>query len=196
VKKFLDIMPPGAWGDDAARQAALELLPAEERNDVTESMTAVFANAGDIPKHVATAEALIADLREVHGGSIHIGSVGFCMGGGVSFALACGQSVDVAAVFYGRSPADDVLNSLTVPVLGCYGADDHGIVDDLPRVQQMTASDLFEPHIYPKIPHAFFNDTRGSYRVEAARDSWARTLSFFARHLAADPAVLADRVKV
>jgi carboxymethylenebutenolidase len=41
----------------------------------------------------------------------------------------------------------------------------------------------FEYHIYPGAPHAFFNDTRPSYRVDAARDAWARLLGFFAERL-------------
>jgi len=41
-----------------------------------------------------------------------------------------------------------------------------------------------EHHVYPAAPHAFFNNTRRSYRPTAARDAWARCLSFFARHLA------------
>jgi len=41
----------------------------------------------------------------------------------------------------------------------------------------------FEYHIYPDAPHAFFNDTRRSYRADAARDAWARCLMFFATHV-------------
>jgi carboxymethylenebutenolidase len=41
-----------------------------------------------------------------------------------------------------------------------------------------------EHRVYPAAPHAFFNDTRRSYRPAAARDAWARCLAFFARHLA------------
>jgi carboxymethylenebutenolidase len=37
--------------------------------------------------------------------------------------------------------------------------------------------------IYPDAPHGVFNDTRPSYRPEAARDTWARTLAFFAEVL-------------
>ena len=37
--------------------------------------------------------------------------------------------------------------------------------------------------IYPDAPHAFFNDTRDSYRAEAAADAWRRTISWFRTHL-------------
>jgi dienelactone hydrolase len=32
-------------------------------------------------------------------------------------------------------------------------------------------------------PHAFFNDTRESYRSEAAKDAWERTLKFYNKYL-------------
>ncbi|NOS83408.1 MAG: dienelactone hydrolase family protein, partial [Nitrospira sp.] len=37
---------------------------------------------------------------------------------------------------------------------------------------------------YPGAPHAFFRDTdKTVYRPEAAKDAWARALSFFGQHL-------------
>jgi len=46
------------------------------------------------------------------------------------------------------------------------------------------AGKSFEHHVYAGAPHGFFNDTRPSYRVDAARDAWARSLAFLGRHLA------------
>ena len=38
----------------------------------------------------------------------------------------------------------------------------------------------FQMKLYPGAPHAFFNDTnRTTYREEAAKDAWDRTLRFF-----------------
>ena len=41
--------------------------------------------------------------------------------------------------------------------------------------------------IYPGAGHAFANPNNpwGGYRPEAAKDAWARTTAFFARHLKA-----------
>ena len=41
----------------------------------------------------------------------------------------------------------------------------------------------FEKHIYPGVQHAFFNDDGPSYDEAAARDSYWRLLSFFAKVL-------------
>jgi carboxymethylenebutenolidase len=35
--------------------------------------------------------------------------------------------------------------------------------------------------VYDGAPHSFFNDTKPSYRPEAARDAWERTLELFRR---------------
>jgi carboxymethylenebutenolidase len=37
----------------------------------------------------------------------------------------------------------------------------------------------FDYQIYPQTGHAFFNDTRASYNIVAARDAFQRVLSFF-----------------
>jgi carboxymethylenebutenolidase len=39
--------------------------------------------------------------------------------------------------------------------------------------------------IYPDTPHAFFNDTRDSYRAGPAADAWQRMLAWFQRYLSA-----------
>ncbi|MCH7746415.1 MAG: dienelactone hydrolase family protein [Chloroflexi bacterium] len=116
-----------------------------------------------------------------------VGTVGYCMGGGLSIAAACNiEEVDAAVIYYGGSPSDEDLAKVRVPVLGLYGGADGG-------VPVTTASALsealekngtpYEIHIYGGAPHAFFNDTRESYREEAANDSWERTLTFFQKNL-------------
>jgi carboxymethylenebutenolidase len=48
-----------------------------------------------------------------------------------------------------------------------------------------SAGKELEYRIYEGAGHAFFNDDAPSYDVEAARDSFARLLSFFSRTLSA-----------
>ena len=40
-----------------------------------------------------------------------------------------------------------------------------------------------EIQVYDGAPHAFFNDTRDSYRPEAAADAWQRVLAWFEKYL-------------
>jgi carboxymethylenebutenolidase len=37
--------------------------------------------------------------------------------------------------------------------------------------------------VYPKVGHAFFNNTGGNYNAEAAEDAWQRTVAFFRAHV-------------
>lgn len=117
-----------------------------------------------------------------------VGVVGFCMGGGLVGYLACtSDRFGAAVVFYGSPPQPlDLAHQLACPLLGLYGGADRGILPE--AVEQFgqalgASGQPFELHTYPGAPHAFFNDTRPSYRPEAAADAWQRTLDFFRTRL-------------
>jgi carboxymethylenebutenolidase len=112
-----------------------------------------------------------------------IGSIGYCMGGGLSTMLACHEPALAAAVTYYGGPEE--AQQIRCPVRGFYGAQDAPILAGLPAFTAglESAGVDHEMQIYPDTGHAFFNDGRPSYRQEAARDAWARTLSFFAQTL-------------
>ncbi|EQD50511.1 Carboxymethylenebutenolidase, partial [mine drainage metagenome] len=110
----------------------------------------------------------------------------FCMGGELSGNLACVEpDLRAAVIFYGPAPDDERLPGIACPLLGLYGADDARVTDAVPGFEQRLAQlgKPFSYFVYKDSPHAFFNDTRPSYRPEAARDAWARTLCFFAEQL-------------
>jgi len=117
-----------------------------------------------------------------------IGSMGFCMGGGLSLLLACRNSALAAAVvFYGRNPTPiDMVKNISCPILGNYAGADKGITEsDINLLKQTLTKHRkeFDIKVYPGAPHAFFNDTKESYRPEAAKDAWERTLAFFNKNL-------------
>jgi carboxymethylenebutenolidase len=117
-----------------------------------------------------------------------IGSVGYCMGGGLSLKLACeNKELAAAVVFYGRnlSPIDLVKN-IKCPLLGNYAGEDKGITEadvNLLRDTLKKYEKTYDIKIYPGAPHGFFNDTRESYRPEAAKDAWQRVLKFYSKYL-------------
>jgi len=184
VKQFMSAMPPGAWTDPRARQEALDRLPEPEREEVTESMAAMFAG-GD---RLHLLRAAVGHVRaDPDAAGTPVGCVGFCLGGSLSGRLACSEpNLRAAAIFYGMPPSEEELLALSCPLLGFYGGDDHRITDAVPTMAKTIeeVGGSFEYHIYPGAPHAFFNDTRPSFRVDAARDAWARLLGFFAERLA------------
>jgi carboxymethylenebutenolidase len=119
-----------------------------------------------------------------------VGIMGFCMGGGLVLQAALNDAgtgrYGAAVAFYGTPLTPDQAAQVETPVLGLYGADDGGIpVADVNAMQEaLTAAGVTnEVHVYEGAPHSFFNDTRESYRPEAAADAWQRTLGWFEQHL-------------
>ena len=118
-----------------------------------------------------------------------VGSVGYCMGGGLSLFLASKKpQVGACVVYYGALPgAQPDLANIQGAVLGHYAENDQwarpATARDLER-QLTSLGRQAEFHIYPGTDHAFFNDTRPDvYNAEAAKLSWERTLAFFRQHL-------------
>jgi carboxymethylenebutenolidase len=143
-----------------------------------------------------TQEKMLADLKGGHSylktlknvNPRCIGSIGFCMGGGLSLLLACkNPEIAAAVVFYGRNPTPiDLLKNLQCPLLGNYAGADLALSEADIKLLQETLTKYgktFDIKTYPGAPHAFFNDSRESYRPDAAKDSWERTLKFFGRYL-------------
>jgi carboxymethylenebutenolidase len=118
-----------------------------------------------------------------------VGVIGWCFGGGWSLraALMMGEGLDAAVIYYGRVVTDrDSLESLSVPLLGIFGALDQGIPVATVREFQATLDSLGKPasiHIYEDADHAFANPSGTRYNESAAEDAWAKTLTFFGQLL-------------
>lgn len=117
-----------------------------------------------------------------------VGVIGFCWGGGKALLFTT-RSKDLAAavIYYGDNPAnlDDVKN-ITVPVLGHYGGADDRITSGVPKLEEAMKKygKSFEYKIYAGAPHSFnTDDSPRSYREEAAKEAWAKTLEFFKKNL-------------
>jgi carboxymethylenebutenolidase len=137
---------------------------------------------------VVAAAAWLRDDQPLTRGQ-RIGSVGFCMGGALSGLLAVNDTMlAAAAVFYGMPPEPALAKQLACPMLGNYAgrALDARINDKVPAWAEACAAagKRFEHVFHEGAVHAFFNDGRPSYHVNAARDSFARVLAFFRENLA------------
>jgi carboxymethylenebutenolidase len=118
-----------------------------------------------------------------------IGSVGWCMGGGYSLALALNEPRLAACVInYGRLVTDPAeIAKIHAPILGNFGAEDRGITPDDVHAFEKAVKDAGKPidvKIYPGAGHAFENpNNKGGYRAEAAADAWQRMVDFFNKTL-------------
>ncbi|MCY0900603.1 MAG: dienelactone hydrolase family protein [Firmicutes bacterium] len=183
VKAFLDTMPSTAWHSPEARQAEMDKLPEAERGAIQETFATLFGGL-QMDRYTGALTAASSFLRDQceHTKGQGVVSVGFCMGGALSALLAClDPQLAGAAIFYGNAPAADRLHAIACPVRGFYGALDGRITDAVPEfaMAMETAGKDFAYTVYEGAQHAFFNDTRKSYQVTAARDAFAQTLAFF-----------------
>ena len=119
-----------------------------------------------------------------------VGVLGFCMGGGLALQAALNDAgtgrYGAAIAFYGSPLTPEQAATVKTPILGLYGADDGGIkAADVKAMQDaLTKAGVDNSFtIYEGAPHAFFNDTRESYRPEAAADAWKQTLAWLQKYL-------------
>lgn len=119
-----------------------------------------------------------------------VGAIGYCMGGGLCGQLAtAGADIAAAVINYGGVPPLEQVPNVRCSVQGHYGGADVGITSRVPELEAaMKAHGKdFTSYVYDGAPHAFFNDTRPSYREDASRLTWQRTLDFLERHLKRAP---------
>jgi carboxymethylenebutenolidase len=185
---FMVTMPPASRFDPAVREAAMAKLPEAARERINESFARIFSMPAAQPTFVEPLRSAVRYLRserpETKGRKV--GCVGFCMGGGLSALLACEEpEISGAAVYYGNTPAAEKLAKIGCPVIAFYGGNDQRVNAGIPAFEEgmRKAGQGFEYHVYEGANHAFFNDDGPAYEVNASRDAFARTLSFFAEHL-------------
>ncbi|HEY1921896.1 MAG TPA: dienelactone hydrolase family protein [Tepidisphaeraceae bacterium] len=115
-------------------------------------------------------------------------SIGFCWGGGVSFAYATQQpKLNAAVVFYGTPPKGDALANIPCPVLGLYGGDDARVSSTVDGTVK-SMNDLhkpYDPHIFDGAGHGFMRQQEGrnGANQKAAEQAWALTVDFLKKNL-------------
>ena len=118
-----------------------------------------------------------------------IGSIGWCMGGGLSLTLAVHEPrLAACVVSYGSMPTDPAdIEKIRAPVLGSFGAEDRSIptsaVEAFERAME-AANKSVDIKIYPGAGHAFENpNNKLGYKEGPAIDAWRRTLVFLDHNL-------------
>lgn len=129
---------------------------------------------------LADLDAATAYAATLDAASGKLATIGFCWGGGKSFAYAAHRpQLAAALVFYGSAPDDATLAKIAAPVYGFYGGDDHRITGQVPRVAEAMKKlgKTFEPVVYEGAGHGFMRtaaqaDAKPADRkaYEAARD--------------------------
>jgi carboxymethylenebutenolidase len=116
------------------------------------------------------------------------GIVGFCWGGGVSFAHAVhAPNLGAAVVYYGVSPATPSLSSVRAPVLGLYAGNDARVDATVPAADSAlhALGRTYVYNTYPGAGHGFLRQQTGmdGANMNATKAAWPATIAWFRKYL-------------
>ncbi len=182
---FLRDAPPEVQRDPSRLQGRLSELSSGQQSAIRTLMRVMSPEQREaFAWDLVGAVEYLASRPDVQ--ADRVGSLGFCMGGGLTGRLATlTPRLGAAVIFYGENPPLEAVAAIRCPVLALYGAEDHRITDtvpDLVEAMEREGKD-FDHHVYPAAKHAFFNDTGPNFDPEAAADAWIRVLAFLDRAL-------------
>jgi carboxymethylenebutenolidase len=129
-----------------------------------------------------------AGLRDLPYTTQQVASLGWCFGGGQSLQLSLSEAdLNATVIYYGTLTTEaETLQRIDEPVLGIFGSEDQVVGIENVRAFDRTLTDLgvdHEVHVYEGAGHAFANPSGESFRPNATRDAWAKTLRFLDRSL-------------
>jgi carboxymethylenebutenolidase len=136
-----------------------------------------------------TEQGLDADARaafgwlQQHGVGENTASVGYCLGGRVSFVADSALPLKAAVSYYGGHipPLLKRASKLSGPIMFFWGGLDHHIPEDQRQAVTKGVGDAGKPFVdvvFSFADHGFFCDARQSYNPEAAAQAWALTQAF------------------
>lgn len=146
-----------------------------------------FARVGALMKHFDPAKAMldVAAAAAAVTAAGKVGVTGYCFGGANSWRAAhAGEAIGVAAAsgYYGGGVPNYIDLAPTVPLEMHYGDQDTGIpTDQIEALRQRYPEVAI--YLYPA-GHGFCNSDSRRYNAECCKQANARTLAFFAQHLA------------
>src|SRR5258708_9843869 len=113
--------------------------------------------------------------------------VGLWVGGGVGWGVGGGvPGLRAAVPFYGVPVQEGDVPGIGAAVLAVYGGLDDRINQNIPAIEaaMQKHGKTFRKIVYPKVDHAFHNDTGARYNAGAAKAAWSETLAWFGKYLA------------
>jgi len=155
-----------SMADDLAAEGFIVIAP-----DLLSGYGPGGGNSSSFPNQDATVKAVsglnndgvMADLnaiadyaKKIPSANGKLAVVGFCWGGGKSFAFATKRhDLSAAFVFYGPAPAD--VSGITAPIYGFYGGNDARISSTVPDTKTImsAAGKKYAPIIYMGAGHGF-----------------------------------------
>jgi carboxymethylenebutenolidase len=124
---------------------------------------------------MADLDAAAAYVTKLDASNGKLACMGFCWGGGKSFAYAAHNAkIGAALVFYGSAPDDATLAKITAPVYGFYGGNDRRITGQVPSVAEKMKKlgKKYEPVVYEGAGHGFMRTAIQADASEADRKAY------------------------
>lgn len=117
-----------------------------------------------------------------------IGSIGYCMGGRVSFIANYTLPLSACVSYYGSGIQNmgDKVKDLTAPHLFFWGGLDQHIIPEHVAAVEANMKQGAKPYVnivFSYANHAFNNDQRANYNADASREAWAMSMAFFKNKL-------------
>jgi len=175
-----------------AKQGYVALAPDLYRGKVTSDPDVAHQLMRGMPEDRATRDlqAAVAHLKSRPDvDAKRIASIGWCMGGGYSLALALAEpTLAGAVIYYGRLVTDGAkIASLQVTLLGNFGGKDQGIPPETVVEFEAKARSLGKSvdfKIYPEAGHGFASSKDPKvFRPADAKDADTRADAFLAKVL-------------
>ena len=159
--------PNGGGTESVDRDGAVALVRSLEWSEVVSRLNDTARHATALPSATGNSLAVL----------------GFCWGGSSSFAYAAErQDLGAAVVYYGSTPAPEVMAQIQAPVLGLYGGDDARVNRTIPaaETEMERLGKSYQAEIYEGAGHGFLRaqGTRAGANSKASEQAWPRTLSF------------------
>ena len=180
---YVVVVPEVYWRlpDHALPESADDLLP----------RAMALVQRLDWPTAVQDVAAVVRHTRGLDGVEGGVGLVGFCFGGGLAFAVAAVEPVEVLVSYYGSALGDllALAEQVRTPSLHHFGTDDAYVppsTQDAIRRAVTAAGAEFLSH--PGAGHAFDNPSPAFHHAEASRVAWEASAAFLAAHLPTGPA--------
>lgn len=151
--------------------------------------------------HLADLEAITRELLLRPDTSTSFGTMGFCLGGTLTFLRAAREPAPAGAVaFYGfpakagtanapiRPVDEPEVAAINAPLLGIWGDQDSGVGMDTVRQYDEALDRHGKPHEFIVLSgagHGFLTFDESAPTFRASQEAWSRALAFLATHLQA-----------
>ena len=149
---------------------------------------AELMQATDFATSQADIAATIQTLRALDAAAGQkLASIGYCLGGRLSYHTAANGLVDAAVCYYGGGIQNglDRADQIKVPVLMHFGsADSHIPLDAVKSIaEKFDSNEEVEIHVYEGAEHGFNCNHRASYHQRAAARAHGNTLLFLGEQI-------------